>query len=95
MKNDRIYYSHEAEMYMKRDRTLLAMLFLTFGLGIGATIALLFAPTSGKITRQELTNNIEDRVQAGREAVDPMVKRVEKKFDEVKESVNDHRKQPS
>jgi gas vesicle protein len=93
MNNDRIYYSHEAEIYAMRYRGVLAMLFLIFGVGLGAIIALLLAPTSGKVTRQELTNTVEEKLQAGRETVEPMVKRAEVEFDDLKNTVKDHLKQ--
>jgi gas vesicle protein len=95
MNNDRIYYSHEAEMYAMRDRAVLAMLFLTFGLGVGAIIALLFAPSSGKVTRHQLANYGEEKLQTGRDAVEPMVKRAEDEFDDLKKNVKDHLKQSS
>jgi len=90
--NDRVYYSHEAEMYAMHDRTVLAILFLIFGLGIGATLALLFAPLSGKSTRQEIGKSMEVGLNNGRDAVEPMVKRVEKEFEDLKKNIEDHRK---
>ncbi len=91
MNNERVYYSHEAEMYALRDRTVLAMLFLTFGLGIGATLALLFAPSSGKITRHDLAKSVGDGFSHGRDTVEPVVKRVEKELDDLKHTINEHR----
>ena len=90
--NERIYYSHEAEMLAMHDRTVLAMLFLIFGLGIGAILALLFAPLSGKNTRHEISKTMENSMNNGRDAVEPMVKRVEKEFDDLKKNIDDHRK---
>jgi len=52
MTNDRVYYSHDAEMHAMRDRAVLTLAFLAFGLGIGAVLALLFAPMSGKKSAQ-------------------------------------------
>lgn len=90
MSNDRVYYSHEAEMHAMRDRTVLALVFLTFGLGIGAVLALLFAPTSGKKVRDDLTKTVEQGLKDGRETVEPMVKRVEKEFGELQKNVEEH-----
>jgi gas vesicle protein len=92
MNNDRVYYSHEAEMHAMRDRTVLALVFLTFGLGIGAAMALLFAPTSGKKVRDDLTKTVEQGLKDGRETVEPMVKRVEKEFGELQKNVEEHLK---
>jgi gas vesicle protein len=92
MNNDRIYYSHEAEMHAMRDRTVLRLVFLTFGLGIGAILALLFAPISGKKVRDDLTKTMGDGWNNGRDAVEPMVKRIEKEFDDLKKNVEEHLK---
>jgi gas vesicle protein len=92
MSNDRVYYSHDAEMHAMRNRTVLALVFLTFGLGIGAALALLFAPFSGKTTRHDLARSVEEGLQTGRETVEPMVKRVEKEFGELQKNVEEHLK---
>jgi gas vesicle protein len=92
MNNDRIYYSHDAEMHAMRDRTILTLVCLTFGLGIGAALALLFAPTSGKTTRHDLARSVEEGMQTGREAVEPMMKRIEKEFDDLKKNVEEQLK---
>ena len=85
MSNDRVYYSHDAEMYAMRRRALLTLVFLMFGLGIGAALALLFAPSSGKNTRK----SIEGGLKEGRDGVEAMVKRVEEEFDEVRKNVEE------
>ena len=92
MSNDRVYYSHDAEMHAMRDRTVLTLIFLAFGLGIGAALALLFAPASGKKARHDLSKTVEQGLKDGREAVEPMVKRAEKEFDELKKNVEEHLK---
>jgi gas vesicle protein len=71
---------------------MLAVIFLTLGLGVGATLALLFAPSSGNTTRHDLARSVEEGLQTGREAVEPMVKRVEKEFDGLKKNVEEHLK---
>jgi gas vesicle protein len=90
MHTDRIYYSHHAEMHAMRKMMRLILLYLMVGLGIGAVVALLFAPTSGKKIRDELAKTVEDGLQNGREAVEPMVKRLEKDFDELHKNVEEH-----
>ncbi len=92
MNTARIYYSHDAEIRAVRDRTILTLVFLTFGLGIGAILALLFAPSSGKNTRHDLAESVGDGLNAGREAVEPMVKRLEEQFNELHKSVEDRLK---
>jgi gas vesicle protein len=92
MTDERIYYSHEAEMHAMRNRTVLALVLLTCGLGIGAALALLFAPSSGKTTRHDLRKGVEEGLNTGRDAVEPVVKRVEKELDGLKKNVEEHMK---
>ncbi len=90
MTNDRIYYSHDAEIHAAREMTKIMVLCLMVGLGIGAALALLFAPTSGKTIRQDLAKSVEEGLQTGRETVEPMVKRVEKELGELQKNVEEH-----
>lgn len=92
MSSDRIYYSREAELNAMRDRAVLAIVLLTFGIGIGVVLALLFAPSSGKTTRRDLAKSVEEGLQTGRDTVEPLVKRAEKEFDELKKNVEEHMK---
>ncbi len=59
--NDSTYYSREAEMQANREQLGTIILFIALGLGIGAILALLFAPASGKEIRDDISNTIEDR----------------------------------
>ena len=92
MNSDRIYYSHEAEVRAAREMTKLTLLFLTFGLGIGAVLALLFAPASGKKIRDNLARSVGDGLNNGQETIEPLVKRLEKEFGELRKSVEDRLK---
>lgn len=92
MNNDRIYYSHDAEMHALRDRTMLTLVFLVFGLGIGAALALLFAPTSGKKVRDDLSKSVEQGWNNGRDAVEPMMKRLEEEFAKLQKNVEERLK---
>ncbi len=89
MNNDRIYYSHNAETHAMHAMIRLTVLCLTLGLGIGAVLALLFAPASGRKIRKELAKTVEDGLQNGREAVEPMVKHLEKNLDDLQKSVEE------
>lgn len=92
MSSDRIYYSREAELNAMRNRAVLAIALLTFGIGIGVVLALLFAPSSGKTTRRDLAKNVEEGLQTGRDTVEPLIRRAEKEFDELKKNVDEHMK---
>lgn len=89
MNNDRIYYSNESEMHALRFQAMLTLFFLIIGLSIGAVLALLFAPSSGKKIREEFTKNIKEGLQAGRENIEPVVKRIEKEFAEIQKNIED------
>ena len=89
MNHDRIYSSLHAEMHALRHKLRLTLLYLIVGLGIGAALALHFAPTSGRKLRDELAKTVEDGLQNGREAVAPMVKRLEKDFDDLHKNVEE------
>ena len=85
MSNKRIYYSHEAELQAKRDRILAVVLFLSLGLGIGAVLALLFAPGSGKEVREGLLGSLEESLDGSREVVN----RLEKELRELRSRVDE------
>ena len=90
MNSDRIYYSHGAKMRAVREMARATLLCLMVGLGIGAVMALLFAPSSGKKIRAQLAKSMEQGLNHGRDAVEPMVKRVEKEFDGLHKSIEEH-----
>jgi gas vesicle protein len=92
MNSDRIYYSHDAEMHAMRAKTIFTLVFLTFGLGIGAALALLFAPSSGKTARHELVQGVEEGLNTGRDTFEPVLKRLEKQFHDLQKSVEERLK---
>ncbi|HEX2622505.1 MAG TPA: YtxH domain-containing protein [Phototrophicaceae bacterium] len=92
MNNDRVYYSHDAESHAMREITRLMALCLMLGLGVGAVLALLVAPTSGKKVRDDLTKTVEQGWNNGRETVEPVVKRLEEEFAELRKQVEERLK---
>ena len=89
MSNSRIYYSREAESEAIRRITVMTVLWLALGLGVGAVMALLYAPNAGKKTRHTLSQTIEDGLESGQDAVGPVVKKLEKEMGELRQSVED------
>lgn len=89
MSNSRTYYSHEAETKAMRRMTLWTVFLLALGLGVGAVVALLYAPTAGKKMRRELAKNIEEGINSGQEALEPTMKRLEKEMGELRHTVED------
>jgi gas vesicle protein len=90
MNDDRIYYSHDAEIQAMRKMTRLMALCLVVGLGIGAVVALLFAPSSAQKVRNDLAGAVEEGWDSGREAIGPMIKRVGKEFGKMQKNVEEY-----
>lgn len=90
MNNSRTYYSHEMEIRVMREKTILTFLFLLVGLGAGAVAALLFAPKPGNKTRKDLANVFEEGFNNGREALELRLKRLQKEFGELRQKVDDY-----
>lgn len=89
MSNDRIYYSHEAEDHAMRRITVLTILWLMVGLGVGAVLALLFAPSSGKKARKQIARSVEERLNSGQDAIDPVINRLEKEVKELRDTLEE------
>jgi gas vesicle protein len=92
MNSDRIYYSHDAEMHSLHNRTVMTLIFLMLGLGVGAIFALLFAPSSGQSSRRDLAQSVDEGLQSGRDAVQPIVKQVKKEFGDLQKTLREHLK---
>jgi gas vesicle protein len=89
MNNDRVYYSHDAEVHAMRETAKLTLLCLALGAGIGAALALLFAPASGKKTRANVARTVEEGLADGRKAVEPIVQRIEEEVNDLRSSVEE------
>jgi gas vesicle protein len=88
MTDERIYYSHDAEIHAMRIKALITVVSLTSGLVIGAGLALLFAPATGKTTRHNISKNVEEGVQTGRDTIEPMIKQAKKDLNELREKID-------
>jgi len=93
MNDDRIYYSHDAEIQAMRKMTRLMALCLIAGLGIGAVVALLFAPSSTRKVRDDLARAVGQGWDNGREAIEPLVKRAGEEFGKMQKNVEEYLKQ--
>ncbi len=89
MSNERIYYSHDAEVRAVRETARLTLLCLALGAGIGAVLALLFAPASGKKTRANVARTVEEGLADGRKAVEPIVHKIEEEVSDLRNSVEE------
>ncbi len=82
----RIYYSDEAEQAAKRQQMMNIITFMLLGLGIGALVALMFAPQEGKKTREKLGDELSDRV--GLSSNDDALSRLEKQYYNLRDEVD-------
>jgi gas vesicle protein len=89
MNNDRVYSSHDAEVRAVRETARLTLLCLALGAGIGAVLALLFAPASGKNTRANVARTVEDGLADGRKAAEPIVHKIEEEVSDLRDSVEE------
>jgi gas vesicle protein len=76
-------------MRANRDRAAAVLIFMALGLGIGAVLALMFAPKSGEKLRSELANNLGDSLEGGREATNKALHRLEKDFGDLRKRVEE------
>lgn len=87
--SNRIYYSREAEEQANREKAIAVILFLAVGVGIGAVLALLFAPKSGDKIRSELAHAFEDRFGNVEHEVSSRVSKMEKDLSEMGKRIED------
>ena len=90
--NDRIYYSKEAEDLAAQQRTILALVVMLLGLGLGAVVALLFAPRKGDDVRKDIAKNAETLYDSSRESTAKAFKDLQKDFDKLRGDVEDRLK---
>lgn len=87
--SNRMYYSKEAEMQANREKVIFVGLFLAAGIGVGAVLALLFAPKSGVKTREDITSAIEDRFGRVEKDTSNRFSRLEKDLAELGKRIED------
>ncbi|NDJ85050.1 MAG: YtxH domain-containing protein [Chloroflexi bacterium] len=90
--NQRVYYSQEAEQQARREQALLMMLFLGIGASVGAILALLFAPSSGSDTRQDIASLVEDSMNQGRDATNSAFQQIEAQISDLYKKIEDRLK---
>jgi gas vesicle protein len=90
--NDRIYYSKEAEDLVAQQRTILALVVMLLGLGLGAVVALLFAPRKGDDVRRDIAKNAEHLYDNSRESTAKTLKELQKDFDKLRGDVEERLK---
>lgn len=86
--SDRVYYSREAEMRAQRERTMMAIVLLGFGLGVGAIMALLFAPRSGEEVRKDITDRIEPGLERARDVTNHTVENLQRDLTRLRDDMD-------
>lgn len=71
--SERIYYSNEARERARREQTLLALIAVALGTGVGALVMLMLAPRSGEETRRTLGDQTSTLFENGRKAVEQVI----------------------
>ena len=89
MNNSRIYKSHRSDTATGLRMTLFSILWLAVGLALGAGIALLYAPSSGKRMRRKLTQSLEDGLDSGQDAIEPIVEKLEKEVGDLRHTLEE------
>ncbi len=90
--NDRIYYSREAEQLAAQQRTILALVVMLLGLGLGAVVALLFAPRKGEDIRSDIAKEAGTLYENGRETTNKTLKELQKDFDKLRGDIEERMK---
>lgn len=90
--NDRIYYSREAEQMAAQQRTILALVVMLLGLGLGAVVALLFAPRKGEDIRNEIAKEAGTIYENGRETTNKTLKELQKDFEKLRGDIEERMK---
>jgi gas vesicle protein len=76
-------------MKAMRRATVWAVVWLLAGLGIGIVTTLLYAPAAGKKTRRNLSKKVEKGFDNSQDAIEPVVKRLEKEVGELRETMEE------
>ncbi|WP_202978707.1 YtxH domain-containing protein [Aggregatilinea lenta] len=84
----RSYYMGDAELETKSSGVVNMLVFLLLGLGIGAALALLFAPDEGEKTRERITDSLDSGVKATSDAGNDALDRLEKEYQNLRKEMD-------
>ncbi|MCI0712211.1 MAG: YtxH domain-containing protein [Chloroflexi bacterium] len=87
--SERIYYSEEAKHRAERRRIATALAFMLLGAGIGAVLAMLFAPEEGEELRGEISNRVSNQVDNGLETANHAIRNLEDKYNDLRKYVDE------
>jgi gas vesicle protein len=89
-KNKKQFNSNHNAETANPGRAALAGLWLVVGLGIGALMTLFYAPSSGKKMRRKLSKRVGNGFSGKHNAFEPVINRIEKEVDELRDTLEDH-----
>jgi gas vesicle protein len=78
----------DAELQDKNSGVVNMLVFLLLGLGIGAALALLFAPDEGEKTRERISDSLDSGVKATSDAGSDALDRLEKEYQNLRKEVD-------
>ncbi len=84
----RSYYMGDEELRSKSSGVVNMLVFLLLGLGIGAALALLFAPEEGEKTRGKISDSLESGVKASSDAGSDALERLEKEYQNLRKEMD-------
>jgi gas vesicle protein len=87
--SERIYYSREAEMRAQRQFLITTAVLAMVSVGIGAVLALLFAPRPGEEVRRDLEWRAAEALARGRETAIKVAAEAQNNLQRVREELDD------
>ena len=89
MSGSRFHFGHDSEAHASRQMMMFTGLWLMVGLGVGAVMALLYAPASGKKTRRKLFRRMEEGLDSGQETIESVIDRLESEVEDLRETLEE------
>jgi gas vesicle protein len=87
--SSRIYYSNQARLIVQRRTILVALAMLGLGFGLGAILALLFAPAEGEELREQITSALEEGFQRGQSAAEDAANELEAEYPGIRQKLQE------
>ncbi|NJL95762.1 MAG: YtxH domain-containing protein [Anaerolineae bacterium] len=81
--SDQTFYSEEAKKKTQRQQIALGMASLVTGMGLGAVVALLFAPEDGESMRSRISNAMNE----GQGKLEELITTLESEYPDLSERV--------
>ncbi|GAB1420269.1 hypothetical protein MASR2M15_03590 [Anaerolineales bacterium] len=90
--NNRVYYSHEAELQVKREKIMLILIVTGLSVSLATLIGFLFAPQAGDETRGQLSEHVSEVVSKAKKVAGATGEQLMEKAEAVRETVDEQLK---